>query len=261
MLIEAITKTFNGSGHCEEHGDFTYIGQRRGSIIVGDQCPHCLKARLKRNEELIAKEEAEKRRDALSAKLKASGIPQVFMDATFDNYNTKCDEATKARGLAVRYASNFAKEEVFGRGIGILMRGAQGSGKTHIACAIMRSIIEQGFAARYTTAAMLLARINEAPFAQGESRMTTEAAMQPYITPHLLVIDDLDIRTGTSNDYRSLFMVIDHRWANGLPMIAISNRPYDEICKEWGDRTISRIINGGLKLNFTWDSMRGKRRG
>lgn len=260
MRIEPSTKTVRGQGQCPIHGEFSYIAQRRGDIIVGDQCQKCLSERLRKNEEILAREEAQAKKAALDARLKACGVPAVFMDATFDNFIPRCDEATTARNWAHKYATKFGTQDILGRGLGMIMRGAQGSGKTHLACAIIRSLIEQGFVARYVTAALLLSRINEAPFGNFESRMSTEEAMQPYVTPHLLVIDDIDVRTGTSTDYRSLFMVIDQRWASGVSTIAISNRTNEEINKEWGERAVTRIINGGPNLNFTWSGMRGKRR-
>jgi DNA replication protein DnaC len=85
---------------------------------------------------------AERRRAAqgqLEQAVGASGIPPRFRDRTFDGYQAATQAQREALAVCRRYAQRF--EELRNRGSSLLLVGGPGTGKTHLACAILAEVI------------------------------------------------------------------------------------------------------------------------
>ncbi|MGH9821949.1 MAG: ATP-binding protein [Blastocatellia bacterium] len=72
---------------------------------------------------------------------------------------------------------------------GILLQGACGVGKTHVAVAVLRSLVAKGIAGLFCEFRELLKRIQET---YGEDSASTEAViLQPVVDCECLVLDEL----------------------------------------------------------------------
>ena len=94
--------------------------------------------------------------------------------------------------------------------------------------------IQNGFTARFTTAAAL---INELRVAAD-----VNAALKPYIQPHVLVIDEMGYLGYGPGAADVLFQVVDQRYLKGKPILFTTNKPL----KHWGrvlhDEELARAI-------------------
>jgi DNA replication protein DnaC len=104
----------------------------------------------------------------------------------------------------------------------LILEGPPGTGKTHICIAIAYKAIQNGFMARFTTAAAL---INELKLAHD-----LNAALKPYLQPHVLVIDEMGYLGYGPGAADVLFQVVDQRYLKGKPILFTTNKPL----KHWG---------------------------
>ena len=108
----------------------------------------------------------------------------------------------------------------------LILGGRSGRGKTHLAVSIAYRAIQNGYDARFTTAAQL---IDELSAAAREGRLTE--ALLPYVQPHVLVIDEVGYLTYSADAANVLFQVVDHRYLHKKPMLFTTNKSLSQ----WGN--------------------------
>lgn len=176
--------------------------------------------------------------------MKFSDINKRWRKRTLETFEERDNTAKAMKKLALEYVSNWEKNKAEGKGI--YMHGAVGIGKTHLICGIAQELIE-----RYQTRVMyfsvpsLLTKVD--PFLKSDE---SKKLMNYLKTCELLILDDLD--KTPLNDYtlRFLYLVVNHRYENDLPIIITSNRTIDEVVSDMqsermamaGEAVIDRIV-------------------
>lgn len=158
------------------------------------------------------------------------------------------------------------KKKMLGRFLGpelvsdkrsLILESPPGTGKTHLCVSIAYKAIQNGFNARFTTAAAL---INELRVADD-----LNAALKPYVQPHVLVIDEMGYLGYGPGAADVLFQVVDQRYLKGRPILFTTNKPL----KHWGRvlhdeelarAIIDRTLHYGEYLKLTGASYRLKDR-
>jgi DNA replication protein DnaC len=92
----------------------------------------------------------------------------------------------------------------------VLICGPTGTGKTHLAQALIHEAARQGFDALFTTTHKMLQHING-----GRADGTWERRLQTYLRPALLVLDDFGLKSLQSPAPSDLYDVIDGRYEKG----------------------------------------------
>ena len=115
--------------------------------------------------------------------------------------------------------------ELVTEGRSLILGGRSGRGKTHLAVSIAYRAIQNGYDARFTTAAQL---IDELSAAARDGRLSEE--LLPYLQPHVLVIDEVGYLTYSPDAANVLFQVVDHRYLHKKPMLFTTNKPLSQ----WG---------------------------
>ena len=135
-------------------------------------------------------------------------------------------------------------------GDGLFVVGPAGTGKTHLACAIVRWRWEHGRRAIFQRAAEFFATIRES-YDQSTSE---RAVMEPLLTASMLVLDDLGSGSMSDHERRFALELLDRRGNSLLPTVVTSNWSLSEISERMDDRIASRLAA------FTSIELRGRDR-
>jgi DNA replication protein DnaC len=140
---------------------------------------------------------------------------------TFDfDFNKKMNRALVYELATARFISQ--REDV-------LFLGPPGTGKSHLAQAIGRAAIQQGYRVIYREAHTLLEELAEATLAGTRKATLTELATVP-----LLIVDDLGMRKLAHTAAEDLLELIMRRYERASTLLT-SNRPVDDWGKLLGD--------------------------
>lgn len=243
--------TFN----CAKHGAFEcaplfFFGKAKPLR----RCPGCTDEYIaeqerKRDEQRKWREE-ESRRPVIRKPNET--IPFRYHNATLQNY----EAATEKQAIVAKRVAWFVEtfHERRGAGTSLLMVGNPGTGKTHLACAVIDAL-EKSYAVRYSTVADFSAAVREC-YKDG-AKHTEKQVMQRYATPDLLVLDEVGASSGSDHEKQIFFEVLNERYNAVLPTILISNLPQADITNYLGERVMDRLREGGGKmLRFDWESHR-----
>ncbi len=233
-------------GKCPTHGDYT-----RGDIIQADtlgvECPVCVQDRQSE-----AKKSALIRHAARHFR-ESSGVPLRFQDASFDKFSPPTPAARANLDVTRGYVAGFSEHSAAGRSL--ILCGGPGTGKTLLACAVLRSLAhEQGIHGKYTTVYRAVQEVRESYRSREISELQ---ALDAFIQPDLLVLDEIGVQYGTDSERIILFSILNGRYEAMKPTIAISNLPVDDAKKYLDERVYDRLReNGGGVLAFDWESWR-----
>lgn len=164
-----------------------------------------------------------------------------------------------------QWSEFYAATKLFNPGYILALVGGRGNGKTQLAVCIVRRMCvamsqlqtenERELAAPiYASAMDIFLSIRDAI----RTNLSEKKAIESYIRPPLLVIDECQERGETAFEDRTLSYIIDKRYAAVRETILIANQTQGEFEKSMGSSVVSRINEtGGIKV-FDWKSFRKK---
>ncbi|MFA5866878.1 MAG: ATP-binding protein [Actinomycetota bacterium] len=189
------------------------------------RCPGCQKAYEEKLEEQLQQEQ--RRADELRIKntvVNKCGLKYVA--ASFDSF--KPLTAKHRRMLEI------SKEFVAAPAGSLFFYGLAGRGKTYLAVAIYRELIND---ADFWPVPDLLLHLRSELRIKGE-----EEAIRPLKEARVLILDDIGIEKVTDWVRQALYVVIAYRERNLMPTVFTSNLDLDDLEERIGDeRIVSRI--------------------
>lgn len=200
--------------------------------------------------------EQQKMKDNAADRQKNNPIPLRYQCAKIklsaSTANIQSCNLSKNYAEGLRYIKGFDRELTHS-GRGLLLWGGVGSGKTQMACAIANELMAKGNTVLYSTSAELTsAIISSRSFKSDQDEFMI---LKKYAATSLLIIDEIS-RLNVM-ELSILSTVIDMRYRNLLPIIAISNYRPDQLRLAIGDMAMSRIIgHDGKIIHFDQDDMR-----
>src|SRR3989344_1435394 len=207
----------------------TILGWRRQ-----EHCESCSKIVAEERERETADRE---RKEKIVRLFETSGMRGIMRDMTFDSFNQQ--RRGKIYEAAKRYAEDFTPQT----NTGLILFGKAGAGKTHLAVAIARYVIEQKqIAARVARTVELLADIRQTFSEHDGYRAESEIELiRKFTSVSLLVLDDLGAEKISDWVKEVFYRIIDERWLEQRPVIVTSNLNIKELEEKIGDRVVSRI--------------------
>lgn len=190
----------------------------------------------RREQERLA---AEMRQKALERALSASAIPLEYEQASFDTYRPTNAKNAEALRQAKLFAENFQK--IRKTGVGLFLYGTTGTGKSHIACSILKALMPDVDGV-YCMTWQIIKAVKDADFGTDP--------LAPFINASLLVLDEVGVQYGSKFEETLLYPLIDMRVALKRPTIFISNLQPDTKDPKFAGKTVRQVVGERI-----WDRM------
>jgi DNA replication protein DnaC len=127
--------------------------------------------------------------------------------------------------------------ELVSEGRSAILSGPPGRGKTHLAVAVAYRAIQNGFEAFFTSADEMIGTLSHAALA---GRL--EEALEPYVHPHVLVIDELGYQSYAADAANVLFRVVSIRHLKRRSTIVTTNKPLAALGQVLHDPDLAEAI-------------------
>lgn len=242
--------------NCELHGRQTGIKMRLGGEWRGGTCPACDMAITEQHRERDMREFAEKMQ---ADRRRAMQVPVRYQAETLDTYRitepnrpkeSQRDALATCRGIVARWPDVLAAGETY------TFAGRAGTGKTHLACAVMSEVAERDrrCTLRYAAWPDVVSQA-KATYGRRDSQETAEDVVERYARVDLLVLDELGVKAGSEHDHDLLFRLIRQRYDDRLPTLYITNLSPGRMQEVLGERIYDRLCEGWL-VPCDWGSYR-----
>lgn len=190
----------------------------------GDRgCPECGGSGWKieeRDGREIARRCACVRVDPVESLLRAAAIAARYRDKSLDDFETYNPILRAAKNTVLRFIESYPGQE------GLLFVGPPGTGKTHLAVAVLKAAIEKcrirGLFCNYQE---LIRSILDSYKPQTET--TEMGIVQPLLDADLLVMDDLGALKPSEWVRDTITYILNNRYANERITIITTNFPLD----------------------------------
>jgi DNA replication protein DnaC len=147
------------------------------------------------------------------------------------------------------YCRSFVK-----RGMGALLAGEVGTGKTHVAVALGKIACGYGFWVSFVSVAKFIAQLKQA---LGRSEDVSRC-LQDLYECDLLILDDLGKELDSPFSREQLYQIAEHRFVGNRATIITSNDKYEGLNERYVRGTMSRFLGDGTTITFVGDDYRLK---
>lgn len=237
---------------CLTHGDYEAFRVDLGGVHWTG-CPECARDQIAKQAGQEERKRLADRRDQAARMLaRQACLPPRLAKASFTHYVTgENRDQVHAKNTLQTFAKAFPDLE---DGASLVMVGNPGTGKSHLAAAVVRHVVTKHLrSARYTTAQDLFFRVR----ASYNDRTESEAEIvDEMVAPDLLVIDEVGIGRGTHHETDVLAAVLSRRYDAMKSSILISNLDPGALRELVGDRVTDRLAETAEVVSFTWPSHR-----
>lgn len=205
-----------------------FVSPITGTLLGPALCPGCeaaQEANRRRAEQAARERQRQQRQENIQDLIARAGVPPRYQGCSLENFQ-----------------GTLPPEQP------VMLIGAPGTGKTHLAVAYMRDwIIAYGNQAPcFCRILELLRRLRRGSYEMSEDpvdRLGREAGF--------LVLDDLGTEMATDFALQAIYDIVDLRYAYNLPLIITSNLEIRQIGSLYGTNFLSRLQEMGevVQLN------------
>lgn len=244
---------------CPEHGEYQAKAWNIGGKERLSACPRCEADRQRQ-----AAAEADRQRqleraardaDDAARALSVARVPKRFLGKTFETYVAETEKQRAALSICRSYAEDFAEHRK--TGAGLTLAGGTGTGKSHLAAAIIQHISPLR-SALYATVSDVVRGVRDTW--RRDSPMSTGQMIDSLRHLDLLVLDEIGVQSGTDNEHQVLYDVLDGRYRDCAPTILLTNLDHKSMQAAIGDRLFDRLRETSRWVQFNWESYRPQAR-
>lgn len=241
---------------CPDHGPYVSAGARyMGKHEVWTGCPTCEELSLAAERQAKAAEAAERARRNLEKQIATAAIPPRFIGRTFENFKASTPAQQAVLKAAITYVDNF--EAHLKKGEGLIFGGMPGTGKSHLAAAILQAVMPL-HVGLYTTCMSMIREVR-ATWRKASEKSESEV-LAIYCGADLLVLDEIGVQYGTDGEQTIIFDVLDRRYRDMKPTILLTNQDSAGLRQYIGDRCFDRLRESSRWYTFDWESYRPQAR-
>jgi len=212
-------------------------------------CPSCAKELLEKSQIEHEKAVNQMVREKHFA---GSMIPERHAQSGFNNY----DVIHQEQQIAKAECAQFTRDQNAGKTRNLIMTGRTGTGKTHLACAVARNVLNAGKYVRYITSADMANLIANAWSKADDSEA---AAIYRFTEYDLLILDEYGLHDQHEKKLELVHKVLYARYDAKKSTMLISNWTIEQLKENLGDRLWSRFQHDDLAIiNSNWKDGRVK---
>ena len=193
----------------------------------------------------IKRREAEQERQEKITRYEKSGVPERYFKESLDTYKITND----MQKTAAKAVTDFIQAVKCGEFKSLVMIGNAGTGKTHLACAIIRETT-----GKYRTAPDIVEELRRA---KSFSALETEAEIIEYYgRAPLLVIDEIGRGIAATDEKYMLYQVLNARYNTRKPTVLISNHKKADFLQYIGVAAADRLVESAEIMELIGESYR-----
>lgn len=227
--IEKLTKAED----CEKHGPYMATGIRIMSRVTWSRCPVCAKERA-HNDVTDGQ---------IASGMRAAGVPLRYAFNRFGDMDTSV--AGSVIAMLAKEIDEIAdnvgecKQDV---GKFIIISGGTGVGKTHMGCAMIRSLFNI-VSCRYEVETEWLSDMRATW--NRDSERTEAQVFARAAQPRLLVLDEFAMSQPQPWKQEMIARLVDYRYSNRKTTVMLTNEPPESIAPWVGERAADRMRQCG----------------
>lgn len=237
---DEIRAQYPDSYHCPTHGDYPTKEQ---DWRIATNCPQCDRA-------LHEAEEKLQRAWRLRRRWENTGLPLRYRNRTFANWSPQSTSQSKVLAAVQTYAK--ALRAAYDDGRGLVLAGDVGTGKTHLAAALLHDIVKTGFDVEFVSVGDLFAAIKRG-FGKGKAEFDIGSLQDA----DFLILDDLGASRGTEWEVSVLHELLRYRYDKTLPTIVTTN--VTKLEDAVGIRIADRFAENMVRISIAGTSRRSER--
>ena len=201
------------------------------------------------HDEEIKRQEAEQEKRERIERYKKSGVPERYYTESLYTYQVT-NEMQKTAAQAI---GEFLREIKCGAFRTLVLIGTAGTGKTHLACGMVRE-----YGGKYAIAPDIVEEIRRAKSFSADQ--TEKQIIDNYSHVKLLVVDEIGRGIAATDEKYMLYQIINARYNTRKPTVLISNFTKADFLKYIGVAAADRLVESGDIVEMNGESFRKLRR-
>ena len=224
---------------CERHGPWApWIVDGEGVQRAVAGCPSCRKESQLR---VVSSQDE---------------IPKRFVDASFENFQTPLVAQARSMSAVSQWLDAFLRNP--DKAGNLVMRGNPGTGKTHLAYAILKKVRASGMSAAYSEMYIVFSKLRASILNKATGSSSEESIMRSLVEPSLLILDEVGKQNATDFERLAAFNILNGRDLQVRPTIVISNEGDSVLQDLLTPSGFDRLTGSAKNVIFNFPSWRAR---